>query len=267
MSIRASVKAIPTLFRVGFAEAVAYRAEMFIWVLATTMPLVMYMMWSAVARAAPVGSFGQDDFLAYFLAAFIVRQLTGSWGAWQLNFEIRQGTLAMKLLRPIHPLITYATENLSYLPMRLVVTAPALLAILLTVGSRYFPKTAAGWALWFVGTVGGWAVIFLINVCIGSLALFMKSSLKLMDAYLAMSFVLSGYLIPVELFPDFMRGALNWLPFRYTLGLPIELLVSRHDLPTAAMLVLRQWGWVAVLLIVATTLWKRGLKRFEAFGG
>lgn len=267
MSIRSSVRAIPTLFRIGFAEAVAYRAEMLIWVLATTMPLVMYMLWSAVAREAPVGGFGQDDFLAYFLAAFIVRQLTGSWAAWQMNFEVRQGTLSMKLLRPLHPLITYATENLSYLPMRLVVTAPAVSAILVTLGTRYFPKTAAGWALWFAGTVGGWGVIFLINVCIGSLALYMKSSLKLMDAYLAMSFVFSGYLIPVELFPSVMRGIINWLPFRYTIGLPIELLVSRHSVEQAAWLVLRQWTWVLILFTIATLLWRRGVKRFEAYGG
>lgn len=267
MSVRASIRAIPTLFRIGFAEAVAYRAEMFIWVLATTMPLVMYMLWSAVAREAPVGGFGQDEFLAYFLAAFIVRQLTGSWAAWQMNFEVRQGTLSMKLLRPIHPIITYATENLSYLPMRLVITAPAVAAILIALGPKYFPQTIIGWALWFIGTVGGWAVIFLINVCIGSLALFMKSSLKLMDAYLAMAFVFSGYLIPIELFPDVMRRVINWLPFRYTIGLPIELLVSRHSLTEAAWLVLSQWSWVAFLLLTATLLWKRGLRRFEAYGG
>jgi len=32
------LRAVPTLMKVGFAEAVAYRAEMVVWVLATTMP-------------------------------------------------------------------------------------------------------------------------------------------------------------------------------------------------------------------------------------
>ena len=36
MSLRSTVRALPTLFRVGFAEMVAYRAEMLVWVLATT---------------------------------------------------------------------------------------------------------------------------------------------------------------------------------------------------------------------------------------
>ena len=67
------------------------------------MPLIMLALWSTVARDAPVGRFDQADFVAYFLATFVVRQLTGAWVAWQLSFEVRTGTLAMRLLRPLHP--------------------------------------------------------------------------------------------------------------------------------------------------------------------
>lgn len=267
MSLRSSFRALPTLMKVGFSEAVAYRAEMIVWVLATTMPLVMYMLWSAVAREAPVGGYGQEDFLAYFLAAFIVRQLTGSWAAWQMNFEVRQGVLSMKLLRPLHPLITYATENLSYLPMRLIVCVPAVAAMIIALGFKYFPHSLALWAMTFLAIIGGWAVIFLINICIGSVALFIKSTIKFMDAYLAMSFVFSGYLIPVELFPPAFRAVINWMPFRYTIGLPVEMLVSRHSEGEALLLLARQYLWIAVLFLLATSLWRKGVKRFEAYGG
>src|SRR3974390_1661893 len=111
MSVRSTVRALPTLFRVGFAEAVAYRAEMLVWVLSTTMPLIMLALWSAVAADAPVGRFGQRDFVAYFLATFIVRQLTGAWVAWQMSFEVRTGSLSMRLLRPVHPMVSHAGGN------------------------------------------------------------------------------------------------------------------------------------------------------------
>ncbi|MEO7096273.1 MAG: ABC transporter permease, partial [Polyangiales bacterium] len=135
-----TLRAIPTLLRVGLAEAVAYRAEMLVWVLATTMPLIMLAFWSAVARDRPIGRFGQKEFIAYFLATFIVRQLTGSWAAWQINFEVRQGTMAMRLLRPIHPTYSYAAENLAAVPMRLVVALPVAVIALLTVGSAQLPR-------------------------------------------------------------------------------------------------------------------------------
>ena len=69
-----------------------------------------------------------SDFVAYFLATFIVRQLTGAWVAWEMNFEVRTGTLAMRLLRPIHPMVAYAVENLAAMPLRLVVALPVAVA-------------------------------------------------------------------------------------------------------------------------------------------
>lgn len=267
MSVRNTVRALPTLFKVSFAEAVAYRAEMLVWVLSTTMPLVMYLLWSAVAREAPVGRFGQKEFLAYFLAAFIVRQLTGTWAAWQMNFEIRQGTLSMKLLRPVHVLLTYATENLAVIPMRLVVSVPAAVATLVFVGSQFLPHPPVMWLLFLLSLAGGWLTAFLIGISIGTLALFTKSSLKVMDAYLAASFVFSGYLIPVELFPQATREVVNFLPFRFTIGLPVELLTSRHSLGEALSLLGRQWSWVVFLLLLTQFMWRRGLRRFEAYGG
>jgi len=40
-----AVRAFPTLLRVGFADAVAYRAEFLIWVLVYAMPIIMLSLW------------------------------------------------------------------------------------------------------------------------------------------------------------------------------------------------------------------------------
>lgn len=267
MSLRATVRAFPTLLRVGLAEAVAYRAEMLVWVLATTMPLVMLAMWSAVAQTGPVGRYGQPQFTAYFLATFIVRQLTGSWAYWEINFEVRQGTLAMRLLRPVHPLWAYAAENIASLPMRLVVSLPVAVAALIAVGSRWVTHDAVLWALWAVALVGAWLITMLVNFVIGCAAFFLDSSTKLMDAWGVFFFVLSGYLIPVDLFPPALGRILDWLPFRYQIGLPVELMTGGHPRSAALALVARQWAWAAVLLVLTSAAWRRGLRRFAAFGG
>ncbi|MDB4987897.1 MAG: transporter, inner rane subunit, partial [Myxococcaceae bacterium] len=106
-----TMRAFPTLMRVGFAEAVAYRAEFLVWVFAYTMPIIMLALWSEVAREAPVGRFGEKQFQAYFMGTLMVRLVTGAWVVWEMNTEVRQGTLQKRLLRPVHPLFTYLTEN------------------------------------------------------------------------------------------------------------------------------------------------------------
>ncbi len=267
MSLRNTARALPTLFKVGFLEAVAYRAELLVWVLSTTMPLIMLALWSAVAQGGPVGRFGEREFVAYFLCTFIVRQLTGAWVSWEMNYEVRQGTLAMKLLRPIHPLWTYATENLAALPMRMVVALPAAVIALLVVGAGQLNRDPALWLIWCAAMLGAWLITFLVNLCIGCLAFYLESSLKLMDVYLATFFVFSGYLIPIELFPHWMRGALDWMPFRYQIGFPVELMTAALGRSTALLMLLRQWGFVCLLLLLSSTLWRGGLRRFAAYGG
>jgi ABC-2 type transport system permease protein len=267
LSLRSAVRAFPTLLRVGFAEAVAYRAEMIVWVLSTTMPLVMLALWTAVARDAPVGRYGQPELVAYFLATFIVRQLTGCWVFWEMNFEVRSGVLAMRLLRPIHPLWAYSCETIAAMPMRLAVSVPAAVAALLFVGRSSVTHDAFLWAAWLASIVGAWVLTLLINFIVGCGAFFIESSLKLMDAWLVFYFVLSGYLVPIDLFPPALRHVIDWLPFRFQIGLPVEIMTGAHGRAATVALLARQWSWVALAFGATVATWRVGLRRFSAFGG
>ena len=267
----ASLRALPTLLRIGFAEAVAYRAEMLVWVFATTMPLIMMMLWTTVSEAAPVvgqggKAWGSGAFVAYFLSVFIVRQLISAWAAWEINFEVRQGLLSMRLLRPMHPVLSYAMANLAYMPMRAAVTLPVLAILLVTELSRMTSDWKV-WLLWPLAMLGGWLITFFANVAIGALSFFLDSSIKIMDVWLAAFFVFSGYLFPLELFPPWLRTAAQWLPFRYQIALPVELMTGQLDVATALPLLGAQYLWAGVMIALSLTLWHGGIKRFQAFGG
>lgn len=267
----AAIRALPTLLKIGFAEAVAYRAEMLVWVFATTMPLVMMMMWTTVATVAPVtgqggAQWGTGAFVAYFLVVFIVRQLISAWASWEINFEVRHGQLAMRLLRPMHPIVSYAMSNLAYMPLRALVTAPVFAILVVTQGEHLTRDWALG-LLWCAAMLGAWLISFFVNVVVGSLAFFLESSIKVMDVWLALFFVFSGYLFPLDLFPPWLRAATDWLPFRYQIALPVELLLGKVTASEAAGLVARQYLWAGIFVFLALTLWRNGVKRFQAYGG
>jgi ABC-2 type transport system permease protein len=267
VSLKAAAHAFPTLLRVGFAEAVAYRAELLVWVLATTMPLIMLALFSAVASEGPIGRFGQADFVAYFLATFIVRQLTGSWASWQMNQEVRDGTLAMRLLRPIPPLVSYAVENIAAVPMRVAVSLPIAIAWFVFAGTEQLAKDPVLWLIWCAALLGAWLISMFANFAVGSLSFFMESSVKVMEIWLALFFVASGYLIPTELFPGALRAVVDWLPFRYQLGFPVELMTGALGREEALALLARQWLFVVLLLGASLVLFRRGVARFAAYGG
>jgi ABC-2 type transport system permease protein len=265
--MRRALRAMPTLLRVGFAEAVSYRAELLVWLLSTTMPLVMLALMTAVAREGPVGRFGQADFTAYYLAALVVRLLTGAWVIWEVNFEIRQGTLAYRLLRPIHPLVAYACENVGAMPLRLAVAIPLAATAAAVAGRGHVTGDPLLLAAFPLTIVGAWLITFLAMSLIGALAFFVESSGALFEVWLGLFGVFSGYLVPLELFPRWLAAAARFLPFRYMLAFPVEMIVGMTPRAEALLELAVQWGFVALLALAARAAWRVGLRRFAAYGG
>ncbi len=262
-----AARAYPALLRVGFAESVAYRAEMLVWMLTTTMPLVSLALWSAVAAAAPVGRFTQARFAAYFLGALVVRQLTGSWLVWEMNQEIRTGTLSRRLLKPVHPLVTYSAENLSALPMRAALALPLTLAALVFIEPGGLPRAPLGIGVLLVSIFGAWLINFFAMAMIGTLAFFFESSTAVFEIWLCAFMLLSGYLVPLEIFPTWLRDVSAALPFRYTLAFPVELLTGMLDRRGVLHDLAVQWAYVAGSAGAALLGWRAGIQRFAAFGG
>ena len=263
-------RAVGALLKVGFASAIAYRAEFVIWMLSTTLPLVNLALWSAVAREAPGGQFGrynQESFVAYFLAALIVRTVTGSWVVWEINQEIRMGTLSMRLLRPIHPFVAYAAEHVAAIPLRALIALPVAIALLFTVGGAHIVSDPVLLALVPVSILGAWLITFVAMLAMGTLALFMERSTAVFEVWLGLFAVLSGYLVPLDLMPGWLVAAARWLPFYYMLGAPVELLIGKSDLSTALLHLGVQWAWVLFFVVLARVVWRAGVRRFESFGG
>lgn len=257
----------PTMLRVGFADLSAYRAQVVIWILTTTMPLVMYAMWSTVAREAPLGRFDETTFAGYFLATLVVRQLSASWVVWELNETIRSGSLSSLLLRPVHPLLFMAAENLSALPFRIIVLAPVVAA------AFYFLPVKDAFhfgllevVLFFWTAALAWVLIFFVQAMIGTLALYTQQSLAFQDAWFGLWAILSGYLIPLELMPGVEKIAV-WLPFRAMGSLPTEIILGHLQGEALAQGIGAQLMWVLICLVVMRGVWSRAVRRFEAYGG
>jgi ABC-2 type transport system permease protein len=266
MSLRVAIKAYPQMLKTGFASAVAYRAEFLIWMFSTNMPLVMLAIWAAAARSGPVAGYSQRGFAAYYLCALLVRLMTGAWVVWELTMEIRGGTFALRLLRPMNPLVQFSAENLAAIPMRGVVAFPVI-AILLWVARGELSHDPVLWLLLCPALLGAWLIYFLVQAIIGTLALRFESASSLFEAWLGFSNILSGYLVPLDLFPRAVRNLSLALPFRFQLSYPVELMLGRWTRGEALELLAAQWAYVALLFLATRFAWRSGLRHYAAYGG
>jgi ABC-2 type transport system permease protein len=267
VSATRTLRALPTLLRIGVAETVAYRAEFLVWILTTTLPLVMLGLWTSVAAEAPFRGYSSAAFVAYYLSNLIVRNLTGSWVAWQLSEEIRLGSMSMRLLRPLHPYVAFAASHLAAVPFRSVVVLPIAIGLLVSSGASALTTAPLQLALILPSLVLAWIVTFNVMFMIGSIGFFVTKTMALLNLYFALFSLLSGYLMPIPLLPRAIGWFAEWMPFRYMLSAPIELMTVKLDGEAVAKILTGQLGWAFATLVLTLWVWARGVRKFEAVGG
>ena len=265
-------RAYPTLLRVGLAEAVAYRAEFLVWMLTTTMPLVMLALcrrWRA--RRPSAASIGRR-FVAYYLATLIVRQLTGAWVVWEMNEEIREGhagdapAAADPSVRRLH-----APTAWRRMPMRALVALPIAVVVLVVVGGEHITHDPVIVAVFVVvARSARGCSTSAVSAIIGTLgALSRELDLQSGRSGSAASCCCSGYLVPLELFPHWLERIGARAAVRLSAG------VSRRDADRPARSradALRGLGvqWAGPRWRCAACCSFCGgarLKRFAAYGG
>ncbi len=256
---------VAAMWRLGIAEAMAYRAAMLVWILTTTFPLVSLALWHSLAAGGPIGDYGRDDFVAYFVAAFLIRQLTASWVVWDLSGQIASGDLSTLLMRPVHPLLHHLMQNLAALPVRMLLAGPLGIVVLLIAGG-----VAAEPGLHLLvaplAILLAWLLNLSVQICVACLAFWVTSSAALFEVWLGLYMVLSGYAVPTSLFPAGMAAVVRFLPFHAVLGFPVELTIGRLSAREIVVGVGLQLLWLAAFAGLALWLWRRGLRAYGAVG-
>jgi ABC-2 type transport system permease protein len=227
----------------------------------------MLALWTSVAREGPFQNYSSEDFVAYYLAVLIVRNVTGTWVAWQVSEEVRMGVMSMRLLRPIHPFIAYSVSHLAAVPFRSLVALPIAAVLLLGSGASALADEPLQLALVVPSIALAWLITFSILFALGALAFVVTKTMALLNLYFLTFSLFSGYLLPLPLLPGWIARIAEVLPFRYMLSVPVELMTRPLGGGELASLMLGQLAWAAASVLAALWVWRLGIRRYEAVGG
>jgi ABC-2 type transport system permease protein len=266
-----------TLLSVWYAFCLEFRGELALWAVVMALPLIVMGLWTQAASAPGsdgLWSLSPTGFVRYFIAVFVVRQLTVAWVIHEFGYLVNTGRLSPLLLQPLDVgwrfFAAHYSEKAARLPM-------ALILVVLVVA--LFPQAIHGddgfwWPRWrnlawaLVFTELGFTVRYLMQYTMCVLA-FWVERIEALDFVLYLPYLfLSGMLAPLDEFPEAARTLAMWTPFPYALYVPSMLLVdgSRFsDLQLLGYLGL-VLGWIAGLWVLNRIAWRAGLKRYSAMG-
>lgn len=251
------------LLRMKYVEMFAYRLATIVWMTgAMVQPLITMMVWMNIDPDQ------ENEFIFYFAALIFVERMTSAWDVWELEREIREGTFSYQIVRPFHPIHWAIAENIVYKALFLVILIPAwgLLAVFIP-ALRLDQISAAQWLLFFCALLLAAVIRFLFSYTFGLLGFWVTKVTALYGMFEAVSLFLSGRIAPMSLLPPFLKTISFYLPFRYMVGFPIEILTGSVQ----GMDIVYGFGWAAVwsmfFMLAVLLLWKAGLRKNQAVGG
>jgi len=133
--MRGLVELYAQQFRTTTAMMFQYRASLVIWMIGQVLePLVYLVVWTIVSNSSggSVGSYTTQEFAAYFIVLMLVNQVTYTWIMYEYEYRIRQGTLSFALLKPVHPIHSDISDNLS----SKLITLPIMIVVAVVVKGK-----------------------------------------------------------------------------------------------------------------------------------
>ena len=252
-----------TILLAHYAHMLEYRAEIFLWALSNSLPIILMGVW---VKASQNGDFGlsSQDFARYFFSVFIVRQLTTIWVIWEFEREILEGKLSLRLLQPLDPVwhhvARHLAEKMTRIPLIIVFCG---LFFVLYPDAAWIPSLANGF-LGIVAIALAFILRFAIQYTFAMFAFWTERASAIQQFWFLFYIFLSGAIAPLEVFPDTIRQIVEWTPFPYMMHFPAALLMGLPvDFGRSILIMI---AWTIGFIALNRLLWRKGLMKYSGMG-
>ena len=276
------LKKYKPFLRAGAIDTMAYRFNILIWAVITVCQVAcLVFLWLAVYRSnaggmdAEIHGFTYREMIAYVVLTTIFNFVTfNNDTLWNINTDIKKGTIGNYLIKPISYRGKFAATNFgSFLTMTLLFGVPLYTAALLTLGclgflpDLSFPAFFAHLALFLLAGLCASLLNDTIAYIFGVLCFYTSSGWGLNSLKETLVAFLSGTLLPLAFFPAGLREAVSWMPFAGMSQNPVLILMMKYDLAQSLRCLALSAAWIVLLELFAKLLFTRAVRKVTVQGG
>jgi len=257
------------LTRGAYMMGVIYRFGFIFTILGNIVYLgVAYYLWKSIYKHADVirGLTFNETFLYVGLgsAVFI---LLKTYADWYIHYDIREGTIANYLIKPIDVGMYALFFSFGFFLMNVTaVTLPTFLLLIFVFKVKFV--LGPGLLIFPIGLLFAFLISFFFDYFIGLFGFYTESVWGLSTSKEIIITVFSGALIPLQFFPDAIQKILYWLPFQAIYHTPLMMITRPNQgwdvfLPMLGV----QVFWVVVMFIVSRLFYQQAVKVLRISGG
>ena len=258
----------------GVQELITYRVNFLLYRIGDVMgAFVAFYLWKAVfdsSQESLIQGFSMADITLYIIMSFITSLLTKSDSSFMIGDEVKDGSIIMRLLRPVHFAASYLfTEIGSKWLIFASVGLPFLsvIVVMQIFSGQDMVDVLVRTLIYLFSLTLAYLINFFFNICFGFSAFVFKNlwgSNLLKNSLVAF---MSGSLIPLAFFPKIVSDILSFLPFSSLIYTPVMIIVGKYNTSQIFHALLLQLFWLLVMVGLSQMIWKRVQSYITIQGG
>jgi ABC-2 type transport system permease protein len=264
-----SIKKYLILTSQSLQMAMAYRGRLFLSLLSGLIQvLVLYYIWKVVfTRQVEIHGFTLSSMVTYIFISYAVRNLYSFYTETAISRTIRDGSVALELIKPLNYQLARFFESLGSVLVEGLLTG----ALVLVLGFGLFritapPNLAAG-GLFVISLGLSLLVNFALSYMVGLVSFWTTSLFGIINSKRFIMDFFSGGLVPLTFFPGWLQGVTLALPFYSVVHVPVSIYLGRLAGEEAYDAILQQAIWAAVLWGLGHLMWAQASKKITIYGG
>ena len=234
----------------GIQELITYRVNFILYRIGDVMgAFVAFYLWKAVFDSSQeplIQGFSMADITLYIIMSFVTNLLTRSDSSFMIGEEVKDGSIIMRLLRPVHFAASYLfTELGSKWLIFISVGLPFLSVIVLIkiLSGQGILEVLGLTVLYLFSLTLAYLINFFFNICFGFSAFVFKN--------------LWGSNLLKTSIPKIVSDILSFLPFSSLIYTPVMIIVGKYDASQILQALLLQLFWLIVMVGLSQLIWKR----------
>ena len=214
-----------------------------------------------------VGSYDRQKMLTYYLLLPTIGGFVSTFISERLPKMIKDGEISLDLLKPYSFAISMMLKNLGVKVIQQVFKIPIYIAVLYF-GTLFFNlHLALGWL--FAGiaiAILAYFLNFWLSYGLSMAAFWMDDIWALSLLNTVMLLIFGGLSFPIDIVPTSYRWIFNILPFRLIYYFPVSIAQGNLDYPDVLVGLVHTVIWLLFFYLLSNVLWKRGLRKYGAYG-
>lgn len=248
-------------------DALTYRGDILIFTLTGAIhPFILLIIWLALIASGGTPPLNRQEFLMYYFAVLVIKVWTTAWHAREWSAKIRLGELSPYLLKPTPFSLFLLGNNIGEKVLKSVYLMPLIFTAGLALNVNLPQPSIATILLLVITWLLAAILTFTIELSI-LMATFWLDDIESLDNFVVFSsYVFSGQFIPLLAFPSSIQTLSLFLPFRYILSFPVEIITGKiigWNIPAGLAV---QIFWCVLMTFICRVLWRKGLIRYSAVG-